>query len=162
MSIEISDHVSISVKLENLNVAAPRGFSILPHNLATATSKGDLRQHAESDTVRTLLLTNNIAHVEIFDESDQPHYVQQYGFEWFGPTLFISAGVMLQDPNVLSVTLGLIANYLYDLFNGSKDAKASLNVIFQDADGSCKEIRYSGPPEGLNSVADIVKELGCK
>lgn len=162
MSIEVRDHVSIAVKLKSFDVAAPSGFAIIPHNLATATSKGDLRQHVESDTVRTLLLANNIPHVEIFDENDQPPYLQQYGFEWFGPTLFISAGVMLQDPNVLSVTLGLITNYLYDLFKGSKNGNASLNVIFQDAGGACKEVRYSGPPEGLRAVADIVKELGAK
>ncbi|MCY1307374.1 hypothetical protein D9M70_572920 [compost metagenome] len=58
------------------------------------------------------------------------------------------------------MSLGLITNYLYDLFKGTKDGKASLNVIFQKADGSCKEIRYSGSPEGLKSIADIVRELG--
>lgn len=162
MSIEVRDHVSIAVKLENFGVAAPSGFAILPHNLATATSKGDLRQHVESDTVRTLLLGNNIPHAEIFDEDDQPAYLQQYGFEWYGPTLFISAGIMLQNPDVLSVTLGLITNYLYDLFKGSKNGSASLSVVFQEADGSCKEVSYNGPPEGLSAVADIVKGLGAK
>ncbi|MDB6446848.1 MULTISPECIES: hypothetical protein [Pseudomonas] len=97
MSIEVRDHVSIAVKLENFGMAAPCGFAILPHNLATATSKGDLRQHVGSDTVRILLLGNNIPHAEIFDEDDQPAYLQQYGFEWYGPTLFISAGIILQN-----------------------------------------------------------------
>lgn len=162
MNIEVRDHVSISVKLNSFDVAAPNGLAVLPHNLETATSKGDLRQHVESDTVRTLLLANNIPHVEVFEEHDQPPYLQQYGLEWFGPTLFISAGVILQNPNVLSVTLGLITNYLYDLFKGSKGGSASLNVIFQNADGACKEVRYNGPPEGLSAVADIVKELGAQ
>lgn len=162
MSIEVREHVSIAVKLENFGVPAPSGFAILPHNLATATSKRDLRQHVESDTVRTLLLGNNIPHAEIFDEDDQPAYLQQYGFEWYGPTLFISAGILLQNPDVLSVTLGLITNYLYDLFKGSKSGSASLNVVFQDADGTCKEVRYNGPPEGLSAVADVVKELSAK
>lgn len=160
MSIEIHDHVSVAERLNKFNVSAPSGLAILPHNLATAASREDLRQQAESDTVRTLLLENGIPHIEIFNEDNQPPYLQQYGFEWFGPTLFISTGLILQSPNILSVTLGLITNYLYDLFKGVKDGKASLNVIFQKADGSCKEIRYSGPPEGLSSVADIVKELG--
>lgn len=160
MSIEVRDHVSISVKLNSFDVAAPNGLAVLPYNLETATCKRDLRQHVESDTVRTLFSANNIPYVEIFDEHDQPLYLQQYGLEWFGPTLFISAGVMLQNPNMLSVSLSLIANYLYDLFKGSKGGSASLNVIFQNANGACKEIRYSGPPEGLSAVADIVKELG--
>jgi len=160
MSTEVRDYVSVSEKLKSFGVSIPSGLAILPDNLATATSIGDLRQQVESDTVRTLLKTNKIAYVEIFGEDDQPPYLQQYGFEWFGPTLFISAGLLSQDPNILSVTLGVITNYLYDLFKGAQDGKASLDVIFQQADGSCKEIHYSGPPDGLSKVADIVKDLG--
>ncbi|MDT4857168.1 hypothetical protein FQZ97_915820 [compost metagenome] len=160
MSMEINDYVSVAERLNKFNVSAPSGLAILPHNLATAASREELRQHAESDTVRTLFFENNITCIEIFDEDNQPPYLQQYGFEWFGPTIFISAGFILQNPNILSVSLGLITNYLYDLFKGTKDGKASLNVIFQKADGSCKEIRYSGSPEGLKSIADIVRELG--
>jgi hypothetical protein len=58
--------------------------------------------------------------------------------------------------------LGVVANHLYDLFKGAKDGKASLDVIFQQADGSCKEIHYSGHPDGLSEVAEIVKGLGSK
>lgn len=162
MSIEVRDHISIAEKLESFGVAAPNGLAILPFNLATATSKDELRQHVESDTVRTLLLCNNIPHVEIFDESDQPPYLQQYGSDWFGPTLFISAAVMLQSPHVLTVTLGIISSYLYDQFKGSKSGNTSLDVIVQDESGCCKTVIYKGPSEGLSEVADIVKSLVAK
>lgn len=160
MGAEVRDYVSVSEKLKSLGVSFPNGLAILPGNLATATSIDDLRQQVESDTVRTLLKSNKIDHVEIFDENDQPPYLQQYSFEWFGPTLFVSAGLLSQDPNVLSVTLGVITNYLYDLFKGAKEGKASLDVILQQADGSCKQIHYSGPADGLSEVAEIVKGLG--
>ena len=159
MDIEIREYISVSEKLKSFNISPPSGLAVVPHNLATAKSLGDLRQHAESDTVRTLLKANKIAHVELFDEDHQPPYLQQYGYDWFGPTLFVPAVLLLQNPSVLSVTLGLITNYLYDLFKGDKDGKASLDVILQLADGSCKEIHYAGPPEGLINVAEIVKNL---
>ncbi|PTW86014.1 hypothetical protein DBL07_24235 [Achromobacter mucicolens] len=124
-----------------------------------ATSVDDLRQQVESDTVRTLLKSNKIVYVDIFGEDDQPPYLQQYSFEWFGPTLFVSAGLLSQNPNILSVTLGVITNYLYDLFKGSKEGKASLDIIFERADGSCKQIYYSGPADGLSEVAEIIKGL---
>lgn len=160
MSIEVRDYVSISDKLKDFGVSVPNGLAILPGNLATAKSVDDLRQHVESDTVRTLLKISKIPYVEIFDEDNQPPYLQQYGFEWFGPTLFISTGLLSQNPNVLSITLGIITNYLYDLFKGANNSKASLDVIIQQADGSCKEVHYSGPPDGLINIAQIVKELG--
>jgi hypothetical protein len=162
MSTEVRDYVSVSEKLESFGVSAPSGLVILPDNLATAKSIGDLRQQVESDTVRTLLKANMIAYVDIFGEDDQPPYLQQYNFKWFGPTLFISASLLSQYPDVLSVTLGIITNYLYDLFKGSADSKASLKIILQQADGSCKEIHYSGPPDGLSKVAELVKDLGGK
>jgi len=160
MGAEVHDYVSVSEKLKSLGVSLQNGLAILPGNLATATSIDELRQQVESDTVRTLLRANKIHYVEIFGEDDQPPYLQQYSFEWFGPTLFVSAGLLAQDPNVLSVTLGVITNYLYDLFKGNKEGKASLDVIFQQADGSCKQIRYSGPADGLSEIAEIVKSLG--
>lgn len=157
--IQVNDYVSVSERLEEFNIQAPIGLAIFPNNIATATSIGDLVQHAESDTLRTLLKANKIPHVELFDDDHQPPYLQQYGYEWFGPTIFVPAALLLQDPNIVSVTLGLITNYLYDLFKGDKDGKASFEVILQSADGSCKQIRYSGPPEGLSKVADVVKNL---
>lgn len=163
MSTEVRDHVSISEKLKHFGISSvPNGLAILPSNLGTAKSIEELRQHVESDTVRTLLKASKIPYVEIFDEDNQPSYLQQYGFEWFGPTLFISAGLLSQNPNVLSITLGIITNYLYDLFKGTKSSKASLDVIIQQADGSCKEVHYSGPPDGLSDIAEIVKALGTK
>lgn len=159
MSAKVRDYVSFSEKLQAFGISVPNGLAILPSNLATASTIDDLRQHVESDTVRTLMKAGDIPYVEVFDENNQPPYLQQYGFEWFGPTLFISTGLLSQNPNILSVTLGLITNYLYDLFNGDKNSKASLDIIIQKSDGSFKEVHYSGPPEGLNNVAEIVKGL---
>jgi hypothetical protein len=160
MSTVVRDYVSVSEKLYSLGVSVPSGIAILPGNLATAKSVGELRQPVEADTVRTLLRANKIAYVEIFDEDNQPPYVQHYNFEWVGPTIFISAGLLSQNPNVLSVILGLIANYLYDLFKRHENSKASLDVVFQQADGCCKEIHYSGPPDGLSKIAEVVEQLG--
>lgn len=162
MGAEVRDYVSVSDKLKSLGASLPSGLAILPGNLATATSIDELRQQVESDTVRTLLRLNGIDYVEIFDEDDQPPYLQQYSFEWFGPTLFVSAGLLSQEPNILSVTLGIITNYLYDLFKGSKEGKVSLDVVIQQSDGSCKQIHYSGPANGLSEVTEIVKGLGDK
>lgn len=160
MSIEVRDYVSVSEKLTTLGVSTPTGLAFLPDNLATAATIEELRQHVETDTVRTLMSANKISYSEIFGEDEQPAYLQQYSFEWFGPTMFVAAGMLSQDPNIVSVSLGIITNYLYDLFKGTKDGKASLSVVVQQADGSCKEVRYCGPPDGLGKVADIVRELG--
>lgn len=160
MSTEVRDYISVSAKLAQWGINPPAGFAILPYNLAEALSITELRQHAESETVKKLLRTNNIVYSELFDTDSQPAYLQQYGFEWFGPTLFFTAAALSQNPTLLSASLGIITNYLYDLFKGVKDGTASLDVIIEKPDGSCKHVNYKGPPEGLASVADILRELG--
>lgn len=161
MNTEVHDYISISAKLTQWGITAPQGFAILPSSVAEANNIAELRQHAESETVKKLLRTNNISYTELFDPDSQPTYLQQYGFEWFGPTLFVTAAALSQNPNLLSVSLGIITNYIYDLFKGTKGGTASLNVIIEQPNGSCKQVNYSGPPEGLASVADIVRNLGA-
>lgn len=159
MSIEVCDYVAVSTKLTQLGIKPPTGFAILPSNLDGAQSTAELCQHAESETVKKLFRANNITYSELFDADKQPAYLQQYGFEWFGPTLFITTAALSQDPNLLSVSLNIISSYLYDFFKGVKDGAASLDVIVEKADGSCKKVKYKGPVEGLTSVADILYEL---
>lgn len=159
MSIQVSDIPPVSEKLKGLGLALPEGLTIIPSNLAEAKSVEDLRQQVESDTVRTILRKHSIDLAEIFDDDNHPPYIQQYSLEWFGPTLLISASFIIQNPNTLSIVLGLITNYLYDIFKGSKNGVASFNLIYQRSDGSCKEIRYSGPPDGLNKIHEIIKTI---
>lgn len=160
MSTEVRDYIVVSAKLAQWGINAPEGFAILPFNLAEAQSVAELRQHVESETIKKLFRINNIGYTELFDVDSQPAYLQQYGFEWFGPTFFISATMLSQNPHLLSVSLGIITNYLYDLFKGAKDGTASLNVIIEQPDGSCKQVSYKGPPAGLAGVSDIVRNLG--
>jgi hypothetical protein len=160
MSTEVRDYIAVSAKLTQFGINPPIGVAILPSNLADAQSTAELRQLAESETVKKLFRANNIAYSELFGADDQPTYLQQYGFEWFGPTLFFTAAALSQDPTLLNVSLNIISNYLYDLFKGAKDGTASLDVIIERPDGSCKKVNYKGPPEGLADVADIVRELG--
>ncbi|WP_144408792.1 hypothetical protein [Chromobacterium vaccinii] len=162
MSIDVHDYIPVSEKLKEFGIATPCKLSFLPSNLEKAMTIGELRQYVESDTVRTILRKNKIPYEEIFSEDEQPLYLQQYSFEWFGPCIFIPAGLLIQDPNLLSITINLISSFLYDLFKNSSDGQASLDVILEQADGSCKKIHYSGPADGLSKIPDIVKELESK
>ena len=162
MAIEISDYVSVTEKLNTFGFSLPQGLSILPSNLATAESVEELRQHVESDTVRTLFKQHNVSYVEIFDEDSHPLYLEQYGSEWFGPTLLIPVALLTDNPDVLTVILGLITNYLYDLFRGSNADKANLDVVLQKSDGSCNRVHYTGSVDGLDAVDKVVKELMSK
>ncbi|MFM4929413.1 hypothetical protein [Aeromonas dhakensis] len=159
MSIDVSDYDSVYEKLRALGASVPNGLVILPNNLSTANSIEELHQPVETDTVKTLLRINDITYFDVLDGIAQPPYLQQYGNEWFGPTLFITASYLTQNPTVLSITLGLITNYLYDLFKNSNDVTASLDVIYEKADGTSKKVHYKGSHKGLPQIVEIIKEL---
>ncbi|NWF33499.1 hypothetical protein HH110_10660 [Stenotrophomonas sp. SAM-B] len=159
MTMEVIDIVSMTERIAALGGHPPAGLAILPENLATAATKSDLRQQVESDTVRTLLREHGIHFSEVFSDADQPPYLQQYSYEWFGPTLFVSASLLSQNPTALSVALGIITNYLYDLFKGATEGKASLKIVLERPDGTCKQIMYQGPAEGMSEIASIVDAL---
>ncbi|MFM0356134.1 hypothetical protein PQR12_21775 [Paraburkholderia nemoris] len=159
MTIQITDIASVSEKLESLGLGKVNGLSLLPDNLDDAKSPDELLQQTEADTVRTLLRTNGIPYAELFDDEHQPSYIQNYSYEWYGPTLLLSASLLTQDPNLTTVILGLLTNYLSDLFKGGSQGKVSLNIVIESADGSYKKIAYEGSPEDLNSVVAVVERL---
>jgi hypothetical protein len=163
MTIDITNYSSVSEKFEFFGLKPDNGLIILPSNFDTAENLNKLRQQTESETVKTLFRQNNLPYTEIFDETNSPAYIQNYSFEWFGPTIFISASLISQNPDLVSVALGLITNYLQEIFktpnNNSLPESTSLEIIYEEPDGSCKKIAYRGPPEGLKDVAQAIKNL---
>lgn len=159
MSVEVHDYASVAGKLREFGLSAPQGLALLPDNLAMATSRSELRQQVEADTVRTLLRINGIHHEEVFGREHQPAYLEQYAHEWFGPTIYVAFGMMSSNPDIISIVTNLISNYLYDFFKGKTKGKVSLNVIYENADGTCKRIEYSGTAEGMNAIPKIIREI---
>lgn len=159
MSINVTEYINVAEKLEKLGLHSSIGIALLPDNLNVANNITDLRQYVEANTVRTLLRTNGIQLTEIFDSENQPPYIQNNGFKWFGPTLFISYAFLSQDPNSLAIALGLITNYLSDTFKGRADCSVSFNIVVERKDGSCTQANYDGSVEGIKEFKEVVSEL---
>lgn len=111
--------------------------------------------------MRTLLNQNQIPYQELFDSDENIAYHQNYSDDWFGPTILIPVAALLQNPNVTSVILGLITNYLYDAFKGNKTQTVKLHIIRETKKGEFRKLSYSGPIEGmaeLSSILEIIEQ----
>lgn len=159
MNTRITNFISVSDKLKSLGLAPTNGLTLIPDNFDIAVGVTDLRQQAEADTVRTLFRLNNLPLVELFNKAQQPPYIQNNGYEWFGPTLFLPVAFLSQNPHIISVALGLITNHLYDIFRGSGNGSASLQIVCESKDGTCTKISYSGTIDGLKEIPNIVASL---
>ena len=160
MTTKISDYIDVQAKIHDLGCEDPEGISILPVNFDSATSTDEFLQLSETSTVKTLLRNNEIPFSEV--RKEKPAYIQNNAFEWIAPTLFVSASLLSQHPEIISVSLSVIANYVTDFFRGlSGEKNIKLDIVVEKTKSkTCKKISYEGNVDGLKELANIVKEVG--
>lgn len=86
------------------------------------------------------------------------------GLDWIVPTFVVSGLLLSQNPTLISVALGVITNYVTNLFKGLKDdPEVKLNIIQTAADGKkAQRVHYEGPASGLLSVEKVLSTFETK
>ena len=159
MGIEDHELPDFMATLKRLGAAPISEISVVPDNIFSATEPAELVQAAESDTLRTLLTQSQIPYQELFNANESIAYHQNYSDDWFGPTILIPVAAFLQNPNIASVILGLITNYLYDAFKGGKTQTVQINIIRETEAGEFRKLSYSGPIEGMTELSNILDKI---
>lgn len=161
MSTSISDYINIHKRIVDLGCIQPTGLALLPANFESASSIADFRQVSEAATVRTLLRGSNVPLDEIVSEAQKPPYIQNNSFEWVAPTLFVSASVLSQNPNYVSVALSVIANYVTEFFKGmSGEDEVKMEIVVERTKSKTyKKVTYKGPPEGLKELQSVIRAV---
>ena len=67
-------------------------------------------------------------------------------------------GAISQNPEIMSITLGVISNYLTEWFRGvpRQERTARLKMVQETKEGSHKTLDYDGPVENLGSIQDVM------
>ena len=160
MKTNISDYIQVFEKLDELGCSYPEGIAILPVDFETATSTTSLMQLMEAIDIIKLFRSNDIPYSEIRRKSEEPSYIVNFASEWVGPTLFISALLLSENPAIISVALGVIANHLTNILDPSGEQSAKLDIVIEkNKSKTCKKINYEGPINGIPKLADIVNKL---
>jgi hypothetical protein len=125
------------------------------------------KDHVYSSTVDSVvkLLKQNEVPVETLDPIDATTALQDNrGLDWIVPTFVVSGSLVTQNPMLISVALGVIANYVTDLLKGLKsDPVVKLNIIQTAADvKKAQRICYEGPVSGMSGVEKILKTFDPK
>lgn len=99
--------------------------------------------------------------VERPDLHGQVRYRDERSIVWAGPILFFSAAALAENPHLMSLALGVISNYLTDLFRGrahSDPAAVHLDVIEELEPGKrYRRVKYDGPIEGLSKISAPIR-----
>lgn len=159
--IKVSDFIDVKKKAQEIGCNIPSHIALLPRNFDTALSKEELIHESTTPTVRVLWRQNGITETPLEQPEEIIPSIVEKAFEWVGPTIFISAMLLSQNPHLVTVALNVISNYLTEWFRGiPRDSrKAKLSIIIETKSELYKKIEYEGPPDGLKDLPEVIREL---
>jgi len=160
VSVEVSEFINVRQKLNELGAEYHTdGIALLPLNISTAESIGDLKQASEAATIRKLLRQADIPVKDILSKEKRPPYVKNKSNDWVSPIIFVSATVWNNNPKLVSVALNIVSSYIYDAFKGATGSRtAKISVVVEDPNGKSTRIDYEGPSEAVKDLAKVVRE----
>lgn len=144
-------------KIEGLQLEIdPQGIVILPQNHNT----NEIHEY-HSTTISFYKYSKDKLSIEYLSEPEL--LVEQRSGDWFGPILLITSTAIAHNPELISITCGVIANYITDFFRGNKDTKIRLKIIHKETKTSrLTEISYEGGIEGLSQLESSIEKIASK
>ena len=84
--------------------------------------------------------------------------IAHHVLKWIGLVILFSAATITQNPEIVSITLGVISNYLTDWFRNvpKKERTARLKMVQDTKEGRYKIFDYDGPAENLGPIQDAM------
>lgn len=161
MSIKITDYINVKEQVLRLDCNKPTTIGFLPRNFENTNLKEELVHESSVATLRILWREVGIEESKIEKEGDKFPYVSEKYANWIGPIIFVSATTLSQNPTIVSIGIGVIANYLTDWFRGFHGTRSiKLDVVVEKTEGKeYKRIQYEGDVSGLVEIDKIVKRV---
>jgi len=153
------EEIDLSTKLDELKLTLPNNLAFFPENIEDAEQSEyfvftesilDLDKIFKRDNIDVSVLGTN---AEL--------YRYRKSVDIYLPAIFFSLSIITQNPTIVSVSLNVLSNYVYDLCRGST-GKRTANVdlyIETKENGVVKKISYNGNPEGLKNLDKIIKAM---
>lgn len=135
------------------------GIFFFPENFDEATDTSKFIYSETTSDLKKIFKNSNQSVSYITNE--KPLLRVRKSADWFGPAIFISFSTLVQNTELINISLNLISNYLYDFFKGSVSEKnVKLDIIVESKKkAEYTKIEYEGSVEGLKDLENIIKQL---
>lgn len=110
-----------------------------------------------SSTVSFFKFARNFININFIKNPDI--VIEQRSIDWFGPTLLFTTAALTQNPELVSISINVLSNYISDFFKGQKEPNIKLNVMIQKSKAEYTKINYEGPKEGLIEIENLIAKL---
>lgn len=165
MSTETRSYLDVRARAEEFQCQLSDTICFLPRNFDTAKSKEDLLHEGSAPTIRKLLVQEGIELNTLDSPGSRLPLIQEKGIDWIGPTIFLSAEILLNQPDLPSLVLTTVRDYLIAYFRGmGRHPTVRLSVVTERRRGKKKEyrkIKYEGDVEGLKILDSMIRGTGA-
>lgn len=153
------EEYKVEDKLEKLNLSLPDKISFFPENLLTAEKKAEfiftdnmieLNKHFKLNQLELSILGG-----------DTELYRSRKNADIYLPAIFFSLSAIAENSTVVSISLNVLSNYVYDALKGTigkKKAHVEFHIETKEK-GKVKKINYKGDVEGLKGLEKVIKAM---
>jgi hypothetical protein len=160
--ITFEDYVRVDERARDLGCSLPTTLAVIPLHFETAATRAELHTASHTATVVKLLTGNGILVESFLLPSERPPYVVNKHFQWLGPTLFIPLALLNENPQIVSLAIGVLANCITDFFKGipKRQRNVKLDLVVEIKKNSVyRKITYDGDLDGLRMLQEIIRNM---
>ena len=157
MPIEIADASNVREKLRTLGCHEARGLAVLPVNIDTATSAGELLLGGQATTIKQLLRIAEIPLDDILPPQQLPSRLRK-SIDWDGGIVFVG---ILADVATIAAFLAAIRSYFREQYpKDGRPSRVHLEVRVETTEtGDCKSIQFDGSDEAFEELPRVISEI---
>ncbi len=159
MDYKIED-LDISKKLEELELTFPSNLTFFPENFDDAKTKNDFVFTDSMLDLNKIFKQENRISIDALGQ-DTELYRSRKSADIYLPAMFFGLSLITENPTILSVSLNVLSNYVYDLCKGTSGKKtAHINFYIETKEkGKVKKLSYNGDVAGLKELDNIIKAM---
>ena len=160
MAVVASDYINVVRRATELDCVAPSDLALITRYFETAEPRDELLHESHASTLRKLWRAAGVDATPVEPPDETFPEVSESAFDLLLPTIFVGSLLLSEDPDGVSLALGVVANYVTDFFKGiTGERKVRLDVVVEEEpDRKYRRIRYEGPPAGVHTIVDIVRD----
>lgn len=153
------DELSLNEKLEELSLSLPSTISFFPENLETVETKDKFIFTESMVDLNKVFKQSNIT-LNVLG-GDTELYRSRKNADIYLPAVFLSLSLISENPSLISVSLNILSNYVYDRLKGSFGKKTAHVEFYIETKekGKVKKISYKGEASGIKDLEKVIKAL---
>ena len=159
MDYKIED-LDISKRLDKLGLTLPGNLTFFPDNFDTAKAKEDFVFTDTMLDLSKIFLQDNSISIPALG-LDTELYRARKSADIYLPAIFFGLSQITENSTIVSVSLNVLSNYIYDLCKGTTSKKTAHVDLYLETEekGKVKKLSYKGSVEGLKELDKVIKAM---